>query len=107
MRGPTAGFTARAAASMSHSLTEISTRSTRPTLSRIVGHLHRGQVYVALRGVLDGEAALAQRGEVRAARDESDVAAGAREPAAVEAADAAGAHDENLHEAHSSPSYEL
>jgi hypothetical protein len=50
------GLTARAAFSLSHSLTEISTRSMGPASCRIVGHLHAGQVHVALRDALDRRA---------------------------------------------------
>ena len=94
--GPTAGFIARAAASLSQSLTEISTRSATPRRG-VRGRVDARNVDVALRRVLDREAAFAHRREVRAARDEDDVVAGAGEPAAEEAADAARAHHQNLH----------
>jgi hypothetical protein len=66
---------------MSHSLTDISTRSAVPAVpgSSVVFTL--GMWMSPCARVLDREAALAQRREMRAARDESHVAPGTGEPA--------------------------
>ena len=63
---------------------------------RIVGGRDARQMDVALRAV-DAQAARAQRLEVGAAREEGDVGAGRREPAAEVAADAAAADDRDPH----------
>ena len=81
---------------MSYSFTVKNTMSAGPTRRGIVGGLDARQMEVAVRAV-DAKAALAQRGEVRAAREERDVGARRREPAAEIAADAAGADNRDAH----------
>src|SRR5689334_22091430 len=52
---------------------------------------------VALRFVFDQQALVEHRRQVRSASDEGDVVAGLRQPATVEAADPARAHDRDFH----------
>src|SRR5205823_11764041 len=63
---------------------------------RVVGRLDARQMNVALRA-LDAKAGRAQRLEMRAAREKTDVGAGGGEASAEVAADAAGTDDGDFH----------